>query len=141
MTRFNGLIYMSNARDYVFKGQWNIPSHWEPLFLGNTPRSWTANHPTQVFRKGSGDFSQEQRMLEGAFGQQIAAWSAQQHINELQIQCTNREHISNTSCKQTERLASDIPRSETGKSTRGVLSLMRSVARAAKRNIFPVRKK
>lgn len=80
-----GLIYMSNARDYVFLGEWKIPTHWEPLFFNNTPRSWTADHPTQVYRKHTGDFSREQQILESIFKQQITAWRNHQHINELEL--------------------------------------------------------
>lgn len=76
-TRDGGLIYISNARDYVFKGVWNMPTNWAPVFLSNTPRSWTADHPTQIFRKNcGGDFSIVRRMLESAVLQQKQLWLA-----------------------------------------------------------------
>lgn len=63
----SGLIYLSNSREYVFKGKWNIPKHWNPLYLSNTPRSWTKDHPTQIFEKGDGDFSSRRLMLESLY--------------------------------------------------------------------------
>ena len=50
-TKDNGMIYISNSRDYVFKGNITIPEHWELMFKHRTPRSWTRNHPTEVFAK------------------------------------------------------------------------------------------
>ena len=69
-----GEIYLSNARDYVFKGNWRIPRHWETLYLNNTPRSWTANHPTHILRKGEGDYSLARLAHESAFTQQVQTW-------------------------------------------------------------------
>jgi putative sugar O-methyltransferase len=69
-------IYLSNARDYIFKGDWNIPPNWRPLYLSNTPRSWSPNHPTQIFQKNiSGDFSADRLALEGAYQLQLLNWS------------------------------------------------------------------
>jgi hypothetical protein len=71
---FGAEIYLSNARDYVFKGQWNIPARWETLYLNNTPRSWTADHPTQILRKGEGDHSLKRSVYEIAFAKQVREW-------------------------------------------------------------------
>ncbi len=103
-----GLIYMSNARDYVFLGDWNIPAQWEPLFLNNTPRSWTADHPTQMLRKRTGDFTRERRILEGAFKRQIAAWRDQQSINELNLHIADRDRICNEYSQEINRLTADV---------------------------------
>jgi hypothetical protein len=73
-TVLGGEIYLSNARDYVFKGQWKIPPHWETLYLNNTPRSWTADHPTHILRKNEGDYSLQRYAHESAFKQQVQAW-------------------------------------------------------------------
>lgn len=50
-------IYLSNARDYYFRGEFRHPRHWQKLFCANTPRSWTVDHPTEIFRKSTGDYS------------------------------------------------------------------------------------
>jgi hypothetical protein len=44
-------IYLSNAHDYYFRGTFNYPTNWQKLFCSNTPRSWTRDHPTEMFRK------------------------------------------------------------------------------------------
>jgi hypothetical protein len=59
------VIYISNSHDYLFNGSWNYPNHWQKVFCSNTPRSWTANHPTEVFVKREGDFSSQNEMLDG----------------------------------------------------------------------------
>lgn len=46
-------IYVSNAHDYFFRGTFNYPSSWRNVFAGNTPRSWTPDHPTEIFLKGA----------------------------------------------------------------------------------------
>lgn len=45
-----GMVYLSNEKDYVFNGSWNYPSRWLNLLKLRTPRSWTRNSPTEVFR-------------------------------------------------------------------------------------------
>jgi hypothetical protein len=48
-------FYVSNAHDYVFTGDWNYPAGWRRLFCANTPRSWTRDHPTEIFARAPGD--------------------------------------------------------------------------------------
>lgn len=88
-----GRIYLSNARDYIFKGIWNLPSHWETLYLNNTPRSWTADHPTHILRKNKGDYSLERCAHEGSFSQQVAAWNNVQLISGLTLNIVDRDRI------------------------------------------------
>jgi hypothetical protein len=83
ITKEDGLLYLSNARDYIFRGNWPIPTHWESLFLNNTPRSWTADHPTHILRKSIGDYSVPRSMLEALFRQQIADWNNRTTIQKL----------------------------------------------------------
>lgn len=59
-----GIVYLDNAHDYIFRGNWNYPNHWQKLFCSNTPRSWTADHPVEVFVKGTGDFSAQNAILD-----------------------------------------------------------------------------
>lgn len=93
LTATGGEIYLSNARDYVFRGTWNIPAHWQTVFLSNTPRSWTADHPTHILHKHGGDFSLQRSILEGVFHQQINAWHEQRRIDELNRHVQDRDRI------------------------------------------------
>lgn len=93
LTIVEGQIYLSNARDYVFKGKWEIPNHWETLFLNNTPRSWTADHPTHILHKKSGDFSKRRSVLEGVFKQQVDSWHKDLLINEQKQHLLDRDRI------------------------------------------------
>jgi len=58
------IVYVDNARDYIFRGNWNYPDHWQKLFCSNTPRSWSADHPVEVFVKGNRDFSARNAILD-----------------------------------------------------------------------------
>jgi hypothetical protein len=60
-------IYLSNARDYYFRGVFKIPKNWQRLFSGNTPRSWTPDHPTEIFRKTSDDYSIQNSAIDSAY--------------------------------------------------------------------------
>jgi hypothetical protein len=60
-------IYLSNAHDYYFRGVFNIPKNWQRLFSGNTPRSWTPDHPTEIFRKTSDDHSIQNSAVNSAY--------------------------------------------------------------------------
>jgi hypothetical protein len=51
------VMYISNSHDYLFKGRWNYPQHWRKAFCAKTPRSWTRNHPTEIFVKSASDVS------------------------------------------------------------------------------------
>lgn len=50
-------IYLSNAHDYYFRGSFSYPKNWQKLFSSNTPRSWTSDHPTEMFRKTNREYS------------------------------------------------------------------------------------
>jgi putative sugar O-methyltransferase len=75
VTRPSACIYISNARDYVYKGDWHFPATWEVLYQHNTPRSWSRNHPTIVMRKGEDDYSTERAACERAFELEMAEWN------------------------------------------------------------------
>jgi len=60
-------IYVSNAHDYIFRGQWNYPAHWQKMLCTNTPRSSSRDHPTEIFVKGQHDFSRQNVALDGVY--------------------------------------------------------------------------
>jgi hypothetical protein len=60
-------IYLSNAKDYYFRGTFNYPKNWQKLFCANTPRSWRLNHPTEIFRKTTGDYSTANAMIDSSY--------------------------------------------------------------------------
>jgi len=45
----DGIVYLSNEKDYVFQGAWNYPSRWNLVLSIRTPRSWTRNSPTEIY--------------------------------------------------------------------------------------------
>lgn len=114
ITRPGGEIYLSNARDYVFKGEWKIPAAWETLYLNNTPRSWSADHPTHILRKGDGDFSVTRGMLEAAFQQQVKAWRQSQVIAEQQKHIADRDRICGELKAEVVRLETQMAMSVSG---------------------------
>jgi hypothetical protein len=67
LTKNDGLIYISNSHDYVFKGDWKYPENWERLMSFNTPRSWTNNHPTEIFRKKAISYKIKNAFIESGY--------------------------------------------------------------------------
>lgn len=53
----NGIAYIQNAHDYVFKGEWKFKNNWERVLMYNSPASWTEYFPTEIFRKGNKDYT------------------------------------------------------------------------------------
>jgi hypothetical protein len=51
------LIYLSNAHDFRFQGEWNYPVTWQRLLCSRIPRAWSHDHRTEVFVKGTRDYS------------------------------------------------------------------------------------
>lgn len=45
----DGIVYLSNEKDYVFQGAWNCPGRWNHILSIRTPRSWTRNSPTDIY--------------------------------------------------------------------------------------------
>lgn len=62
-----GLLYLSNAWDYIYREPYQIPSNFETLMLGNTPRSWSPVHPTHILRCTDSDHTQKNHAMIGAF--------------------------------------------------------------------------
>ena len=50
-------IYISNSHNYYFRGSFNYPKNWQKFFSSNTPRSWTPDHPTEMFKKTNKEYS------------------------------------------------------------------------------------
>jgi hypothetical protein len=48
-----GMIFLNNSREHEFIGDWEFPDTWRRLFQARTARSWTNDHPTEIFLKTS----------------------------------------------------------------------------------------
>ena len=71
----NGIAYISNARDWKYIGPWPVPMTWDVLYQHNTPRSWTKDHPTIIYRKTTLDCREVQEANEAAFGVEMKSWN------------------------------------------------------------------
>jgi hypothetical protein len=63
----DALIYLSNAHDYYFRGEFYYPPHWRREFCANTPRSWRPHHPTEIFRKAATGRAMENQALKAIY--------------------------------------------------------------------------
>ena len=70
--REGALIYLSNAHDYRFQGEWNYPPTWERLLCTRTPRAWTPDNRTEVFIKGDRDYSTANAAIVAAYEWNLA---------------------------------------------------------------------
>lgn len=73
----NGIAYLCNRRDHVFKGIWNYPDHWQRLMKIGTPRSWTRDFPTEIFRKNCRNFVHENNLVEALYQRDFQKKNAQ----------------------------------------------------------------
>lgn len=67
IAREGALIYLSNAHDYRFQGEWNYPATWQRLLCTRIPRAWTPDHRTEVFIKTSDDHSAASAAIVAAY--------------------------------------------------------------------------
>jgi hypothetical protein len=68
----NALVYLNNAHDYTFRGAWNFPLRWQKLLSASTPRSWSENHPAEVFvTRDSADHSCANAALDALYRSSI----------------------------------------------------------------------
>lgn len=74
--RENGEIYLVNSRDYKFKGRWSLPDNWECVFRHRTPRSWTIDHPAEVFKQTSSDQKRKNMLRSAAYFQELSTMKA-----------------------------------------------------------------
>lgn len=65
--RAEATVYISNGRDYPFRGDWSYPRHWRKLICTSTPRSWTADHPTEILTKSTEDWSEQNALVDAAY--------------------------------------------------------------------------
>jgi SAM-dependent methyltransferase len=70
----DAIFYISNAHDYQFRGSWNYPPTWRRLFSSNTPRSWTHDHPTEVFVRTAGDNRAVNAAIEAGYRRSLQRW-------------------------------------------------------------------
>ena len=75
----DAIFYLSNAHDYQFRGSWNYPPTWRRLFCSNTPRSWTRDHPTEVFARAAGDHVAVNAAIEAAYRLSLQSWAPPGH--------------------------------------------------------------
>jgi len=69
--RDGGLIFLINSREHEFIGDWTFPDTWQCLFRHRTARSWSIDHPTEVFRKSSRDHRPQNLLRAAAFSQEV----------------------------------------------------------------------
>ena len=70
----DAIFSISNADDYQFRGSWNSPPTWRRLFSSNAPRSWTHDHPTEVFVRAAGDNRAVNAAIEAAYRRSLQRW-------------------------------------------------------------------
>ncbi|MDQ6990714.1 MAG: putative sugar O-methyltransferase [Mariprofundaceae bacterium] len=85
-----GLIYLSNEKDYVFRGQWNYPENWQKVFQNRTPRSWTRHSPTEMFLKqAEGDFSSANQLLDFMYEKQLHDYDMVEYLKRQATEASN----------------------------------------------------
>lgn len=87
-----GLIYLSNEKDYVFRGQWNYPESWQKVFQNRTPRSWTRHSPTEMFLKQvEGDYSASNQLLDFMYQKQLLDYDVVELLKKQVVEARDIE--------------------------------------------------
>ncbi|MBF4253687.1 putative sugar O-methyltransferase, partial [Vibrio anguillarum] len=103
----NGIIYLSNSKEYVYKGEWPYPDNWECQFRQNTPRSWTKKHPTEIFKKSDGSFSDKESLFE--------FYSNVEELYEMGFDGNSTQYLSKNSLEESLKKAYENNSYLTGK--------------------------
>jgi hypothetical protein len=99
-TKDEGHVYMSNSKEYVYKGDWKVPKSWDLEVKTRTPRSWTFDHPMEIYRKAKSSSErispieqtyrwglQEQRnLIKNAEELQNKIWLLESELKRAQIE-------------------------------------------------------
>ena len=85
-------FYFSNSFSYKNPGPWPFPNNWQALTWHNTPRSWSKEHPTIMFRKTSGSWKLQNGILASLHQKQVLDWSANLRIAELENNVARHRH-------------------------------------------------
>jgi SAM-dependent methyltransferase len=67
LVREDGIIYLSNTRDYAYGHEYDYPDNWQLVFKENTPLSWSPHYPVEILAKGGRDWSLENATREVAY--------------------------------------------------------------------------
>lgn len=73
VARDDALVYMMNARNYMFRGEYRYPAHWECLFRHHTLRSWSGDQPLEMHRVGRQPAAAVSRLREFFYQRERAA--------------------------------------------------------------------
>ena len=124
----SGIAYISNEKDYIFRGEWNYPKNWKLLLKTRTPRSWTRNSPTEVFLKSAGSFERENRFMDFVYSLQLQSFDKdtnqlrvigdlQQRLTESQQQTSTLQQELQKSQQELSTLQQELQKSQQGLST------------------------
>lgn len=74
-----GVVYLSNSRAYRNQDIWHFPESWTLQFSGETPRSWSIQHPTQIWQlppiSNQSTFADLRRSVEVPWRQPGQVWA------------------------------------------------------------------
>jgi SAM-dependent methyltransferase len=119
LVKLGGLIYLSNTRDFYYRGEFAYPANWKLLLKRNTPRSWWPYYPVEILRKLDGEFVEQNAIVEAGYLPEVAA-AYRGRIDELrQVAATYRRTIENLN-------------KQLGKEPKAVITASRSASGAAK---------
>lgn len=85
VAREGALIYLSNAHDYRFRGEWKYPVTWQRLLCTRIPRSWTPDHRAEVFIKSSRDYSSANAAIVAAYQGHQSDLAHSSRVQELMV--------------------------------------------------------
>ena len=105
----SGIAYISNEKDYIFRGEWNYPRNWKLLFKTRTPRSWTRNSPTEVFLKETGSFEKQNQLVDFIYSLQLKEFD--RNADQLKIISSLQDELQKSQ-QETSSLQFELQKGE-----------------------------
>ena len=67
----DGLIYLCNRRDYLYKDSWDLPENWQCLQKRKSPRSWIREMPAELYQKLSRNARKSQYLADAFYEREL----------------------------------------------------------------------
>lgn len=90
----DGIVFLENSHDYIFKGEWNFKDSWERKVMFNTPASWTDYFPIEIFVKREKDYSKWNQCV--VAGYKYSLYEKQilnSRVNEMQNEIWRLQYV------------------------------------------------
>ena len=103
-------VYLTNARNYKFKGKFNFPTVWDCLYRQQSPHAWSANHPTEIYKVGQHDAAAGNQIRQVMFDRERSLFFAEAERQAKEAERQVKEADERQAKEADERQAREAER-------------------------------